>query len=59
MILDNKDIKSIIFTFLSCEGSGLVFVLLPSLPVLLRTPVWPVWLNGAHQLRQVNDLKEY
>lgn len=55
----DKDFLSVILTFLSCEGYGLVYVFLPSLPVLLYTPVWPVWLIGTHQLRQVNDLKKY
>ncbi|CAK6961464.1 acyl-CoA 6-desaturase [Scomber scombrus] len=35
-------------------GSGLVHVLLSSLHLLLFTAIWPVWINGAHQLRQVS-----
>lgn len=37
-----------------CEGPGLLSVPLPALPLLLCPPVWPAWLNAAHQLRQVN-----
>lgn len=56
MTLLIKEIISIILTCLSCVGSGLVHVLLPSLLLLLFTPLWAIWISGAYQLCQVNDL---
>jgi len=40
------------------EGPGVVRVILPSLPLLLCTPVWLVWLTGAYHVCQVNVPKK-